>query len=45
MDNIIFRQSTFQCLNTTKKQNQVIQKDIDHLITFNRNGLWIKRKF
>ena len=25
-----------------RKLNQIIQKDIDHLVTFNKNGLWIK---
>ena len=25
-----------------RKQNLIIQKEIDHLITFNKNGLWIK---
>ena len=25
-----------------KKLNQIIQRDIDHLVTFNKNGLWIK---
>ena len=25
-----------------KKQNLIIQKDTDHLVTINRNGVWIK---
>ena len=47
MDNLIFYQSNhfIKLIKYYEKTKSSYARDIDHLVTFNKNGLWIKENF